>query len=315
MSSFWRGGGKTSEYTTDIDQPPTFNIRKMKAIGVIINSAKPRTGDVLPRLIAAAKRHEIKLFSCQTTTIHLPDIGQVDPANFVAGIDALITLGGDGTLLKAVPLMTGKNIPVLGVNLGRLGFLTSVTEAELENGVDALVTGNYTTSTRTMLEARISSRSREEHRNVRALNDMVIGWGQSTRIVTLDVSINDETVTSYRCDGIIVSTPTGSTGHSLSAGGPIIHPEAKTLILNVICPHTLSARPLIIPDDARIQITVKQTGKQLLLSVDGQDGESLSDGDTMIIRKSDQKFHLVHLPGYQYFSVLRKKLQWSGSSA
>jgi NAD+ kinase len=144
---------------------------------------------------------------------------------------------------------------------------------------------------------------------------MVIGWGQSTRIVTLEVAIDDDPVASYRCDGIIVSTPTGSTGHSLSAGGPIIHPESASLVINVICPHTLSARPLVIPDRAKITIVAKQTSKQLLLSVDGQDGESMQAGDALVITSSPQKFHLVHLPGHRYFAVLREKLQWSGSGA
>jgi len=287
----------------------------MKNIGIIVNSAKPRTGDVLPRLVTAAHALGVKLISCQPTTIHLPGVECVDEQMFSSRIDALVALGGDGTLLKAVRFINRKSIPVLGVNLGRLGFLTSVTESELEKGIEALVKGNYTTSARTMLDARILNAEKAERGRIRALNDMVVGWGQSTRIVTLDVSINDEPVTSYRCDGIIVSTPTGSTGHSLSSGGPILHPEAEALILNVICPHTLSARPLVVPDDVQIRILVRQTGKQLLLSVDGQDGESLCDGDSLVIKKSDDHFNLVHLPGYQYFSVLRKKLNWSGSSA
>lgn len=287
----------------------------MKNIGIIVNSAKPRTGDVLPRLVTASHSLGVNLFSCQPTTIHLPGVECVNEQDFSSQIDALIALGGDGTLLKAVKFISQKSIPVLGVNLGRLGFLTSVSESELEKGVEALVKGNYTTSVRTMLDARILNAGKVERGRIRALNDMVVGWGQSTRIVTLDVSINDEPVTSYRCDGIIVSTPTGSTGHSLSSGGPILHPEAEALILNVICPHTLSARPLVVPDDVQIKIVVRQTGKQLLLSVDGQDGESLCDGDSLVIKKSADKFNLVHLPGYQYFSVLRKKLNWSGSSA
>jgi len=287
----------------------------MKNIGVIVNSAKPRTGDVLPRLVAAASQLGVKLVSCQPTTIHLPGVESVEEGDFSSRVDALIALGGDGTLLKAVRFINQNPMPVLGVNLGRLGFLTSVTESELEKGIEALVKGNYTTSARTMLDARILNANKVERGRIRALNDMVVGWGQSTRIVTLDVSINDEPVTSYRCDGIIVSTPTGSTGHSLSSGGPILHPAAEALILNVICPHTLSARPLVVPDDVQIKIVVRQTGKQLLLSVDGQDGESLCDGDSLVIKKSDHKFNLVHLPGYQYFSVLRKKLNWSGSSA
>jgi len=287
----------------------------VKNIGVIVNTEKPSVGDVVARLASEAERLGLVVHTCSPYAEFLPHAKCHDAEAFGTRIDALVALGGDGTLLNAVRLLGNRSIPVLGVNLGRLGFLTSVTESELEEGLNSLVSGKYTTSSRTMLDGRIINRSGKERGEVLALNDMVVGWGQSTRIVTLEVSIDDEPVTSYRCDGVIVSTPTGSTGHSLSAGGPILHPEASALIINVICPHTLSARPLVVPDDVKISIVVKQTGKQLLMSVDGQDGESLSEGDALVIRKSPHKFQLVHLPGYQYFSVLRNKLQWSGSSA
>ncbi len=287
----------------------------MKHIGVIVNTTKPVSSEAKQRLAATAKRLNLDLCTCPPFGEFLPGMASMDATEFTRRIDALVALGGDGTLLRAVGLIAGKSVPVLGVNLGRLGFLTSVTESELEQGIEALVTGNYTTSARTMLDGTIINRKGETLGTIRALNDVVLGWGQSTRIVTLEVSINHEPVASYRCDGIIVSTPTGSTGHSLSSGGPIIHPDAPSLMLNVICPHTLSARPVVVPDNAEIRIAVKQTSKQLLLSVDGQDGWSLSDGDALVIRKSSEHFNLVHLPGYQYFSVLRKKLHWSGSSS
>lgn len=288
----------------------------MKNIGVIYNPAKPMTVAILPRLTEIAKRLGLNILTCEMKNAPaLPGVACVDRGDFGGRIDALVALGGDGTLLKAVQFIREENMPVLGVNLGRLGFLTSVTESGLEEGLQALVSGSYTTSSRTMLDGVIVKKGNNEGSHVSALNDLVIGWGQSTRIVTLEVSVNGEPVAAYRCDGIIVSTPTGSTGHSLSSGGPIVHPDAASLILNVICPHTLSARPLVVPDDVEIRISVKQTSKQLLLSVDGQDGLSLAEGDVLVIRKSPVKFNLVHLPGYQYFSVLRKKLNWSGSSS
>ncbi len=287
----------------------------MNTIGLIVHTTKPVSADALRRLTEAARRLKVELCTCPPYGDHLPGIRCVDAATCTQTMDALVALGGDGTLLRAVGLIAGRNIPVLGVNLGRLGFLTSVTESELEKGVEALVAGTYTTSARTMLDGTIVNRKGASVDALRALNDVVVGWGQSTRIVTLDVAINQEPVASYRCDGIIVSTPTGSTGHSLSSGGPILHPDAPALLLNVICPHTLSARPVVVPDDAEIRITVKQTSKQLLLSVDGQDGRTLAEGDALVIRKAAERFNLVHLPGYQYFSVLRKKLHWSGSSS
>ncbi len=286
----------------------------MKTIGIIVNTTKAVNAETKRRLTAAAKRLNVALVSCPPFDTFLPGTPSVPATDFTRTIDALVALGGDGTLLRAVGLIADRSIPVLGVNLGRLGFLTSVTESELEHGLEALVSGAYTTSARSMLDGKIIRRKGGKSDRIRALNDVVIGWGQSTRIVTLEVAIDGEPVSSYRCDGIIVSTPTGSTGHSLSSGGPILHPDAASLVLNVICPHTLSARPLVVPDNVEINIGVKQTSKQLLLSVDGQDGLSLSDGDALVIRKAACPFNLVHLPGYQYFSVLRKKLHWSGSS-
>ncbi|HMP89237.1 MAG TPA: NAD(+)/NADH kinase [Kiritimatiellia bacterium] len=275
---------------------------------------KPSAERVLGQLASSARKLGLTLCTCRDYAGILPALTCLENKAFRDSIDALIALGGDGTLLNAAGILYGKAIPVLGVNLGRLGFLTSVTEQEVEQGLDALVGGNYRASKRAMLEGYVDRGNHSDRKTFIALNDMVIGWGQSTRIVTLEVSVDGDAVSSYRCDGIIVSTPTGSTGHSLSAGGPILHPESQALLLNVICPHTLSARPLVLPDHVTIRIQVKQTGKQLLLSVDGQDGESLSEGDTLVIKKAPIPLMLAHLPGYQYYSVLRKKLQWSGSS-
>ncbi len=288
----------------------------MKRIGILVNTGKPEAQALLPRLAEAARAQGVHLVSFQPDVSKtIPPVEQTSREAFPAAIDALLTLGGDGTLLQVVSMLEHAAFPVLGVNLGRLGFLTGATADQLEDAFAALVSGNIVISRRTMLEGRILTPDGQERGRVRALNDLVVGWGQSTRIVTLDVAINDEPVTSYRCDGIIVSTPTGSTGHSLSAGGPIVHPDSASLVLNVVCPHTLSARPLVIPDDARILIGVKQTGKKLLLSADGRDADSLCDGDALAIQKAPQTFHLARLPGGSYYGVLREKLQWSGSSA
>lgn len=287
----------------------------MKTLGILVNQAKPQASALLPRLSTLAGTLGCTLVSCQPLENQDLKITCLDRDRFADEIDALITLGGDGTLLLAVGLAGGRDIPVLDINLGRLGFLTGATEAELETAVRALVSGNFSVSKRSMLDVRILAPDGTERKTMLALNDVVVGWGQSTRIVALDVSIDGEPVTSYRCDGIIVSTPTGSTGHSLSAGGPILHPGAASLVLNVICPHTLSARPLVVPDHVQVRILVKQSGKKLLLSTDGRDVDSLTDGDTLVISKASHQFHLVMLPGYSYFSVLRQKLQWSGSSA
>lgn len=286
----------------------------MKTLGILVNTDKPHVEELMPRLLREAEHLGVDLVTCAANGMAPSGVRAVEPAVFAGMIDALIALGGDGTLLRVARLIEREALPVLGINLGRLGFLTSATEDGLEDSLRALVGGRYQTSARTMLAASIAGADGLPRARFNALNDIVIGWGQSTRIVTLDVAINGEPVTSYRCDGIIVSTPTGSTGHSLSAGGPILHPATAALILSVVCPHTLSARPLVVPDDVRIDITVREDDKQLLLSVDGRDEGLLSFGDTITLVKSSRRFHLVHLEGYSYFSILRQKLQWSGSS-
>jgi NAD+ kinase len=146
------------------------------------------------------------------------------------------------------------------------------------------------------------------------MNDVVVSRGATSRVVTLDVSVDGDAVTSYVCDGLIVATPAGSTGHSLSAAGPILVPATKAFVVSLICPHTLSSRPLVVPDGAEIEIAAADTGGQLLLSVDGQVGQPLLEGDRVTVRRSERDVRLIHLPGYSYFRVLRQKLHWSGSS-
>ncbi|MBU0677389.1 MAG: NAD(+)/NADH kinase [Verrucomicrobia bacterium] len=144
----------------------------------------------------------------------------------------------------------------------------------------------------------------------------MIGWGSSSRVLTLGLSINDEIVTSYICDGLMISTPTGSTGHSLSAGGPILHPQTPAFIINVICPHTLSTRPLVVPDDSTITIHVMDMAKdkKVILAVDGQEEQPFEEGDKLVVKKTSQGVRFIHLPGYSYFEVLRHKLHWRGSN-
>lgn len=285
----------------------------MKTIGVIANIAKPQARAVLVQVAATARRLKLSLVAMPETARLLPGARRVKADRFARSLDAVLALGGDGTLLHAARLVQLSGTPILGVNLGNLGFLTTATVEELDAGLALLARGGYRLSPRTVLEATVY-RGKRQLGNYRALNDVVAGWGRSSRITTFAVDVDGEMITSYRCDGLIVSTPTGSTGHSLSAGGPILHPEADVLLLNVICPHTLSARPIVLPDRSRVTITVAGASKPLLLSVDGQEELQLAQGDRLIIRRSRRSVSLIHLSGYRYFGVLRQKLQWSGSS-
>lgn len=281
----------------------------MKKLGVIANCGKPQAREALARVQRKAAELGLRLCATRATARHLPGARIVSPARLGAQVDALLALGGDGTLLHAARLVQNAGTPILGVNLGNLGFLTSSTNDELEAGLEALARDRYRLSERSVAEG-VVWRGRRRLGTFRALNDIVVGWGQSSRIITLDVAVNGEHIASYRCDGLIVSTPTGTTGHSLSAGGPIIHPEARALLINVICPHTLSARPLVLPDRCEVEIAVAASTKRLLLSVDGQEELTLRQGDRLGVRRSPQSVRFVRLPGYSYFSVLRHKLQW-----
>ncbi len=287
----------------------------MKRIGVVANCSKPQAGQVLSRVEAEARRLNLTLAVCDETHTLLPQATRVAPVAFAQAVDGVLALGGDGTMLHTVRLLDGAATPVLGVNLGSLGFMTHVTEPELEQALQFLAEGRFTVAERAMLQASVV-RDGQRVARLMALNDIVVGWGQSSRAMTLGLSVDDEEVAQYLCDGLIVSTPTGSTGHALSSGGPIVMPAAPVFNMNVICPHSLSARPLILPDTCTIQVQVQQlpAEKAPLLSADGQDEFVLVQGDLLEIARHPQPALFAQLPGHRYFAVLRHKLHWRGSA-
>ncbi len=287
----------------------------MKQIGVIANLDKPNCKAVLARLAARAKERGFTLVATEGAESHLPEARTLPIAEWGATVDVVIALGGDGTMLHAVRMLDSADTPVLGVNIGSLGFLTSVTEAEVEHAVDMLAAGTYSVSERSLLRCSVMREAETIHHSI-ALNDMVVGWGASSRALMLRLRIDAEEVAQYLCDGLIVSTPTGSTGHSLSAGGPVVHPAAPVMCINVICPHTLGARPLVLSDTSMIEIEVLDIPehKRPLLSADGQGEFVLAVGDGLAITRYEPRARFVHLPEYSYFSVLRQKLHWRGSA-
>lgn len=285
----------------------------MKKLGVLANCRKPQAAAALRRLAGYARRLGLELKVCDDTAAKLPG-GKKEPAmKMIREIEALLVLGGDGTLLRGARLLADRDLPVLGVNLGGLGFLTSVGEKDLGRALECLVKGRYSTSVRAVAECRLI-RGKRLLGSYRALNDIVVGWGVSSRIITLDLLIEGEQVASYKCDGLIVTTPTGSTAHALSAGGPILHPDCPCFVVCAICPHTLSNRPLVLSDQKVLTVVVAWTAKPLVLSVDGQEERTVQQGDRVEIRRAAQDIRLVHLPDYSYFSVLRQKLNWRGSN-
>ncbi|MBT3192060.1 MAG: NAD(+)/NADH kinase [Verrucomicrobia bacterium] len=284
----------------------------MKTLGVIANCSKPRAASVLRALAEHAGELGLVLRASGETAMNLPGIQDEALEDVFEASDAIVALGGDGTMLRAVRERKTFNTPLIGVNIGSLGFMTSVAEQDLRAALECLRDETFVVSERCVAECSVSQAGGPGR--YFALNDVVVNSGQSRRVITLDVAVGGHPVTSYVCDGLIVSTPTGSTGHSLSAGGPILTPDTEAFVISLICPHTLSSRPLVVPDTSEIRICVGGQSGEARLSVDGQVGLTLGNGSSVVVKRSAENVRFLHLPDYDYFDVLRQKLRWRGSN-
>ncbi|HEU4454507.1 MAG TPA: NAD(+)/NADH kinase [Longimicrobium sp.] len=231
-------------------------------------------------------------------------------AEMAPGLDLLITLGGDGTLLRGARLVALHGVPVMGINLGHLGFLTAAAPADLETALSAWCRGESTLDERMALHVVAESENGDGRGRYLALNDAVLHKGGAARVIRLAVSASGEAVGTYSADGIILSTPTGSTAYSLSAGGPIVVPTVDCIIATPICPHTLGVRPLVLPADQVLTIEVLTPSEELILTIDGQEHERLTPGQKVVIRRAELPVRLVRFPGQTFFSTLRRKLRW-----
>ncbi|MFP3928173.1 MAG: NAD(+)/NADH kinase [Desulfobacteraceae bacterium] len=230
-------------------------------------------------------------------------------------VDWIVVLGGDGTLLGAARLVGGLGAPILGVNLGGLGFMTEVPLKMLYPTVERMLQGELEVESRLMLDARVIRGGEEAFRSM-ALNDVVINKSAPARILNLKVHINDQFLTTFRADGLIISTPTGSTAYNLSAGGPIVYPTLSNIILAPICPFTLTNRPIILPDTAVVRIEMgDEVFEEVALTLDGQVGFNFLNGDKVVIQKSKERIRLVKSPYQTYFEILRTKLMWGGGAS
>jgi NAD+ kinase len=226
-----------------------------------------------------------------------------------AKADLIISLGGDGTLLNIAPLVERPDVPILGVNLGGLGFITEVAVDELESALAKTLEGDYEVEKRMTLEVRVNTKNGKLHK-FRVLNDAVIAKGARSRIIDLETYVGDDYLCTYRADGLIISTPTGSTAYSLAAGGPILEPALGAIILSPICPHTLSNRPIVVPNKSTIQVTLRSFGDTVILIPDGQPGVRLNNGDQVEARDFGLPVSLIKLPSRSYYEILRNKLKW-----
>ena len=229
-------------------------------------------------------------------------------------IDALVTLGGDGTLLRGARFLDGHDIPILGVNLGRVGFLTSCQGEDFEPALKHLAGGEYVAQPRMALSARAISSEGETRKQWRALNDFVLHKGGFARVVRLNVFVDGESIGTYAADGVVISTPTGSTAYSLSAGGPVVVPTVESIIITPVSPHTLGIRPLVIPPDGEVTVEANESPTELLVTVDGQVGTKFVKGEKLKVRRADNPVRIVRFPGTTFFERMRAKLGWGGVS-
>jgi NAD+ kinase len=283
----------------------------IRTVGII---SRPRPEDisrVVPQLIEWVQAHGAEVI-CDFETRGC--IGPLAPATakreeLADRADLLIVLGGDGTLLSAARLAASRKVPILPVNLGGLGFLTTVSQDELYGILEEIFSNKHRVSERVMLEAEVLRAGALVRRQI-ALNDAVLNKGALSRIMDLELRVNDEYVTTYKADGLILCTPTGSTAYSLAAGGPIIYPTVEAFVVTPICPHTLTNRPLVIPDSAVVEIAFKAGEGSVFLTLDGQVGIELIAEDHVKIRKAPDKIHLVRPAKRTYYQILRSKLKW-----
>lgn len=279
----------------------------IKNVGLIVNTRKKQPVQLGKELIAWFSQREIGVYATEEDSAELGITGEMATSQLCDRVDCVITLGGDGTLLRAARLTASCGVPILGINLGVLGFLTEVELVEMKEALNMLVQGNYRLDERMMLEGKIIRKELETAVFV-GLNDIVVK-GSLARLINFDIFVDEDYVTTYNADGVIISSPTGSTAYSLSAGGPIIHPELEVLMIIPICPHTLHARPLIISPHKKVRIKIIDTHHDSMLTVDGQAGYQVENDDDIIIGRAIKHTRLVRIKKNNFFDILQEKLK------
>ena len=281
----------------------------IRRIGVVGQSRYGDLAATARHLAGFAEGHGLELVTEERLARILPDTRRFRPDD----VDLLVTLGGDGTLLRGARLVAPYHTPVLGVNLGLLGFLTSVGPAEMEAALECILAGDCWLDERMTLDALVETAAGERKPAHVCLNDAVLHKGGAARSVRMIVRVEGEAepIASYAADGIILATPTGSTAYSLSAGAAIVVPSMECILATPICPHTLAVRPLVVPASTVITVEVTAPTEELVLTVDGENGEELHSGARLIVRRGEATVPLVRFAGQTFFSTLRRKLHWS----
>ncbi|MBR1548070.1 MAG: NAD kinase [Prevotella sp.] len=286
--------------------------RKLR-FAIFGNTYQPKKSVSIQKLLACLSKKEAEVyiesefytFLTEGQQLPVGDIAVISGGDFQA--DFVISMGGDGTFLRAASMVGNKQIPILGINTGRLGFLADVNAQEIERTIDAIYEGDYTTDTRTVIMVETDSQPLQGYQC--ALNDVAILKRDNASMITIRATINGEYLTTYQADGLVISTPTGSTAYSLSVGGPIIVPGTHVFSLTAVAPHSLNVRPIVIPEDSEILLTVESRTHNFLVALDGR-SEKLPDSTRLTIRKAPYRVKVVKRAGTKYFHTLREKMMW-----
>lgn len=283
---------------------------KFQSIGICLKPDEPDCEEVVARLVAWAAGRSIEVVIDGETDLPV-EITVLERAQLCASVDLIIAVGGDGTLLSVARSLGTRDVPILGINLGRLGFLTEVNRDEMETCLDRMLANDFPVQPRMRLDIAVYRGDQEIARYL-ALNDLVITRTALSRMVDLETFADGSKVTNYHADGLILSTPTGSTAYSLSAAGPILLPGLEAIVLTPICPHSLNQRPLVLPQQTEVEIRLKLVAptESATLTVDGQEGLALTAGDRVVTRRSLNSVRIVSSPFRDRFEILHTKLHW-----
>ena len=281
-------------------------------IGLIGKFGDPNVAGTLNQIAAHLRRRQSRVLLDDSSARLMPNSGLEIASRTAIGeqCDLVIVMGGDGTMLNAARSLVDYEVPILGVNLGRLGFLADVSPGELPHSLDAVLNGQFREARRSLLHAQVMHGDRVTG-EADALNDVVIHKREVARMIEVDTFLDGRFLNVYRADGLIISTPTGSTAYALASGGPIIHPGLEAVVLVPICPHTLTHRPIVVKADSVIEVVLNAVNPtQTQVTCDGQISLALESGDHVVIRKKDRKVRLIHPLNHDYFKLLRAKLSW-----
>ena len=281
-------------------------------IGLIGKFGDPHVAETLNQIAAYLRQRQLRVLLDESSARLIPDNGLEVASRAAIGeqCDLAIIMGGDGTMLNAARSLVNYEVPILGVNLGRLGFLADVSPSEIPHSLDQVLAGQFREARRSLLHAQVLHGGHVAS-ETDALNDVVIHKREVARMIEVDTFLDGRFLNAYRADGLIISTPTGSTAYALAGGGPIIHPGLEAVVLVPICPHTLTHRPIVVKADSVIEVVLNAANTtQTQITCDGQVSLAIEPGDRIVIRKKDRKVRLIHPLNHDYFELLRAKLRW-----